>query len=80
VNVEMLALELIKLALAVAPAIVEAVTGQDSATLDERIRTARQSVRDPLDTSAADDARRAETRRIVGGEAPAESSEVADGE
>ncbi len=66
---EAIALRLLEMALAVAPAIVEVITDRDRVDIDARIERARVAVLDPIDTTADDAARRAELERVIGGEA-----------
>jgi len=64
---ETIVLEVFAGLLKAAPVLIEVITGQDRKTLEERIERARASVHDPIDTSSADAARRAELERIVHG-------------
>lgn len=64
-----LALDLIAGAITAAPDIVEIITGKSAAELQERIARARKELeKAPLDTTAADAARREAFVRAVRGE------------
>ena len=65
---ELVAIELIKLALAVGPTVVEAIAGADRVVLADRIERARLAARDPIDPSETDAARRRRLARIIRGE------------
>lgn len=62
-----IALELLELAIKAGGGIVEMITEQERASLEERIARARASIKDPINTSADDAARRAELERVLKG-------------
>lgn len=61
------ALKLLEAALDIGEGIVGAIMEKDEADLRERIEKARAAIKDPIDTSAADSARRAELERVLKG-------------
>lgn len=63
-----IAIELFAALVKAAPEVVELITGVDRVTLEERIERARGAIKDPVDPSADDAARRAELERIVRGD------------
>lgn len=63
-------LELLEAALKAGAGIVELVTERDRKDLEERIARAKAAVKDPIDTTEADTARRAELERILRGTSP----------
>lgn len=66
-NGAQVALELLELALKAGGGIVELITEKERASLEERIARARASIKDPIDTTATDAARRAELERVLRG-------------
>ena len=64
---ETIVLEVFAGLLKAAPVLIEVITGQGRKTLEERIERARSAIKDPIDPSADDAARRAELERIVHG-------------
>lgn len=62
-----IALELLELALKAGGGIVEMITEKERASLEERIARARAAIKDPIDTTADDAARRAELARVLRG-------------
>lgn len=70
VGAEQIALEVLKVVIATGGGIVELVTEKDRAELEERIRRAELAIKDPIDTTADDAARRQRLEAILGGGDP----------